>query len=45
MGVQEMKQIALWISQVLKNPESLEIKSRVQSQVAELCQGFPIYPA
>ncbi|MFZ3229241.1 MAG: serine hydroxymethyltransferase [Pseudobdellovibrio sp.] len=39
----EMKQIAKWISLVLKNTESAEKKQLVQQQVKELCQKFPIY--
>lgn len=39
----EMKKIAQWISQVLKNPENTEIKNNIKGQVKELCQSFPIY--
>ncbi len=39
----EMKQIALWISQVLKEPENEAIRRRVQSEVAEMCSRFPLY--
>jgi len=39
----EMKQIALWISQVLKQPEDEAIPRRVRSEVAELCSHFPLY--
>jgi glycine hydroxymethyltransferase len=39
----EMKQIALWISQVLKQPEDEAIPGRVRSEVAELCSHFPLY--
>ncbi len=43
MGPSEMKQIAAWISQVLKNPEDLATKNKVHSEVKELCKSFPIY--
>lgn len=43
MGASEMKQIAAWISQVLKNPEDLATKNKVHSEVKELCKNFPIY--
>ncbi len=39
----EMKRIALWISQVLKQPEDEAIPRRVRSEVAELCSHFPLY--
>ncbi|MBC7740801.1 MAG: serine hydroxymethyltransferase [Bdellovibrionaceae bacterium] len=39
----EMKQIAKWISQVLKNTDQVDIKHQVKQQVKELCQSFPIY--
>jgi glycine hydroxymethyltransferase len=39
----EMKKIASWMTQVLKNHESTDIKHQVKNQVKELCQSFPIY--
>lgn len=43
MGVAEMKQIAAWITQVLKNPEDQAVKTRVHNEVKEMCKNFPIY--
>jgi glycine hydroxymethyltransferase len=43
MGPNEMKQIALWISQVLKNPEDVALKNKVHAEVKDLCKQFPIY--
>ena len=43
MGPGEMKQIAKWISAVLKDPENAGLKASIHSQVKELCQQFPIY--
>lgn len=43
MGVSEMKKIAGWISEVLKDPENATLKSRIRAQVKDLCQQFPIY--
>jgi glycine hydroxymethyltransferase len=40
----EMKQIATWISQVLKSPDDESVLARIKGQVRELCQSFPIYP-
>ncbi len=43
MGPQEMKKIAGWISQVLKEPENPRLKSRIHGEVKELCHHFPVY--
>ncbi len=39
----EMKLIAKWISEVLKDPASTEIQTRIHAQVRELCEAFPVY--
>lgn len=43
MGTKEMQQIAKWISQVLKEPESPVVKQKVRAEVRDLCQQFPLY--
>lgn len=43
MRESEMKIIAAWISQVLKNPEDSSLKNKIKSEVSELCKKFPIY--
>ena len=43
MGTKEMKQIAQWIGQVLKDPENKNLKIKIRSEVKALCQDFPIY--
>lgn len=43
MGPDEMKQIAKWISTVLKNPEDTDLKKHIHQEVSELCTQFPIY--
>lgn len=43
MGPSEMKTIAQWIGEVLRNPEDSSLKLKVKNQVKELCQSFPIY--
>ncbi len=40
----EMKQIAKWIAQVLKNPSDEKSLANIHGQVRELCHSFPIYP-
>ncbi len=42
-GESEMKQIAKWISQVLKDPENEKLKSSIKAEVESLCRSFPIY--
>ncbi len=39
----EMKQIAQWISTVLKNPNDQEAKAKIKKEVHGLCEHFPIY--
>lgn len=43
MNQTEMKTIAGWISQVLKNPENTDLHLKIHQQVKELCKSFPIY--
>ncbi|MGE3757975.1 MAG: serine hydroxymethyltransferase [Pseudobdellovibrionaceae bacterium] len=43
MKESEMKTIAAWIAQVLKDPENPTVKSKVRGEVRELCGKFPIY--
>jgi glycine hydroxymethyltransferase len=42
-GPTEMKQIALWITQILKSPEDEKIRLTVKTEVQNLCKDFPIY--
>lgn len=43
MGVTEMKQIAKWISQVLNQPNDIELKNKIHADVKQLCKQFPLY--
>lgn len=43
MGELEMRQIGKWISQILKDPENMDLRKTVRSAVHELCQKFPLY--
>lgn len=45
MKESEMKTIAGWISQVLKDPENAAVKTKVRDEVRGLCKQFPIYGA
>lgn len=42
-GVEEFKQIAHWIADVIDDIENDEVIDRVKNQVTELCQRFPVY--
>lgn len=42
MGQSEMKTIAGWIAQVLKDPENATLKNKVHEEVRLLCQQFPL---
>lgn len=39
----QMKQVGLWISQILKNPENLELRKKIAGDVKELTKKFPLY--
>lgn len=39
----EMRQIATWITMVLKDPENTDLKGRIKLEVRTMCQQFPIY--
>ena len=43
MKEEEMRQIALWISEVLEQPDSESVQKGVRSRVEKLCENFPIY--
>lgn len=42
-GVEEFKQIAHWIADVIDDIENDEVIDGVKNQVTELCQRFPVY--
>jgi glycine hydroxymethyltransferase len=42
MGDVEMKLIANWIIQIVKNPEDQKLQSEILDEVKALCQKFPI---
>jgi glycine hydroxymethyltransferase len=44
MGEEEMRQIGRLISAILHEPQSEEVKRKVQQGVAELTARFPLYP-
>ena len=43
MKENEMKQIAKWISQILRSPNDVELQNKVRSAVKEMCSHFPLY--
>jgi glycine hydroxymethyltransferase len=44
MGEEEMVAVARMIAEVLHDPQSEEVRKKVQEQVAELTGHFPLYP-
>ena len=44
MAEAEMRQIAAWIDDVLRNPDDAPLRERIRSEVEDLCLRFPIYP-
>ena len=40
----EMKQIALWISQVIDRPTDENMLKEIKSSIHEMCTKFPLYP-
>ncbi len=43
MRESEMVKIGGWILQVLKDPDNKDLQQEIRSQVADLCQQFPLY--
>lgn len=39
---EQFRQVACWIDELLRNPESEEIKEKIRSEVAELVQHYPL---
>ncbi len=44
LGVEEARQVADWIADVLRAPEDESVRARVREGVTELCRAFPVYP-
>lgn len=44
MGIAEMKQIALWISEVFEHPDDPQVLLRIREDVRTMSQSFPLYP-
>ena len=41
MGEDEMRQIAIWMDEVIASPEDEDVTTRIAAQVKDLCAGFP----
>jgi glycine hydroxymethyltransferase len=39
----EVRLLANWISEILRNPEDAQVVNKVKAQVLELCAKFPVY--
>ncbi len=42
MKESEMKQISQWMAQVINNHEDSQLKQKINQEVKELCQNFPV---
>ena len=42
VGTDEMKQVGAWILRCLQNPEDSAVHDEIRSEVATLCQQFPV---
>ncbi|MFC1801355.1 serine hydroxymethyltransferase [Nanoarchaeota archaeon] len=42
MKESEMKQVGQWMSQIINNHENTELKQKINQEVKELCQHFPV---
>lgn len=43
MKEEEMEQVAIWISKILKEPENETLLSNTHKEVVKLCSRFPLY--
>ena len=41
-GIAEMKKIAFWMNEAINNVNDDAVLSKIASEVAELCKGFPV---
>jgi glycine hydroxymethyltransferase len=41
-GIAEMKKIAFWMNEAINNVNDDAVLSKIGSEVAELCNGFPV---
>jgi glycine hydroxymethyltransferase len=42
MGTDEMKQIGKWMLEVLKNPDEVDTRTRIRSEIITMCSQFPV---
>jgi glycine hydroxymethyltransferase len=42
MGPDEMRQVAAWVSKILRNPQNIDLQQATRQEVAELCASFPV---
>jgi glycine hydroxymethyltransferase len=43
-GVDQARQLASWMCEILDDPDNTDTIARVRGQVIELCRRFPVYP-
>ena len=42
MGPKEMRKIAVWVCQVLRDPQNVDLQDATRQEVAQLCAVFPV---
>ncbi len=44
MKKEEMKQIGIWISQIIQDYNNAELQKQIKEKIKKLCAEFPVYP-
>lgn len=42
MGPEQMRQIASWVCQILRDPQNTDLQQHTRQEVAQLCERFPV---
>ena len=43
MKESEMKDVGLWMAEVIKDMNNVSLKEKIKGEVNELCKEFPVY--
>jgi len=43
MKEEEMKQVGIWISQIIKDYQNIELQKNIREEIKKLCARFPVY--
>jgi glycine/serine hydroxymethyltransferase len=42
MGSAEMRQVAAWIGEIVRDVDNAALQARIRAEVRRLCAGFPV---